>query len=210
MNRPSPLILLATTAAAALLAVIAAPGLRAAVQAVSASGSEDSVAHPTALAGSTHPAAAATLDLFTAVQNADLPAVDRALRAGARVNAAADGLGTLPAGVTPLMLAAAGDQAGTDARIISLLLAHGARPAARDANGWTALHHAAFAGNAAAADRLLARATADPTVIALGNLTAADLARVRGFAPLAETLATAAANRPAPGDTALDVAQVSR
>jgi uncharacterized protein len=139
------------------------------------------------------------------VQAGDLAAVTAALAAGGRVNAAADGLGTLPAGVSPLMVAAA----GPDARIVSLLLAHGARPAARDANGWTPLHHAAFAGQAAAADRLLARATVDPTVVAMGRLSAADVARLRNFPAMAAMLEGAGADT-ADGETSNSLTAADR
>ncbi len=56
-----------------------------------------------------------------------------------------------PQAVTPLMMAAARDDAG----MVKLLLEHGADANARSADGWTALMNAAFTGNLSSVELLL-------------------------------------------------------
>ncbi|ADB49316.1 ankyrin repeat domain-containing protein [Conexibacter woesei] len=82
-----------------------------------------------------------------------------------------------------------------DERLVALLLARGADPAAANAHGWTVLHQAAYVGSPALAQRLLdagaplavaARGTGGtPLVVALfwGHAETADLLAGHGFAP---------------------------
>ena len=96
-----------------------------------------------------------TSPLMLAAAAGELTVAAMLLAAGAAVN--------LPsrAQATPLMLAAGGGGGGdggggtNHVRMLALLLRCGAAPLARDANRWSALHHASYAGSAACVTLLL-------------------------------------------------------
>jgi ankyrin repeat protein len=96
-----------------------------------------------------------------------------------------------PAGATPALLAAAGSDED-DAAGVQLLLKHKAKVDARDAQGRSALHEAALAGNGEALDALLAAGADAQAHDAAGRTPLLDAARGAHLA-LVETLVSAGA-----------------
>ncbi len=92
--------------------------------------------------------------------------------------------------VRPLHSAVANRDAATAHALAETLLRHGAEANAQQEGGYTALHEAAFHGEAALA-RLLLSHGADPQVKTSDGLTALDLAEKHGHAEVAALLRTA-------------------
>ena len=90
-------------------------------------------------------------------------------------------------GFTPLHSAVATDAAPTDPQLVRKLLDAGADPNAKSASGGTPLHTAAFTGDGAILDLLLARG-ADASIKNAQGKTAADIARERGHSEIARLL----------------------
>ena len=97
-------------------------------------------------------------------------------------------------GFTPLHSAVATDAAPTDPQLVRKLLDAGADPNAKSASGGTPLHTAAFTGDGAILDLLLARG-ADASIKNAQGKTAADIARERGHPGMARVLEDRLAQR---------------
>src|SRR5207248_7456984 len=101
-------------------------------------------------------------------------------------------LASRPAGFTPLHSAVADDEGAAMRDIVRALLDAGADPNARSASGGTPLHTAAFTGNVAVLEMLLA-AGGDATIVNKKGQTPLELAREFGRREAAAVLHTAAA-----------------
>ena len=92
-------------------------------------------------------------------------------------------------GFTPLHSAVATDAGATDIDIVRMLLDKGADPNARSQSGSTPLHTAAFTGDRASLELLIAH-RADPAIRNKAGQTASDIATEHGHEEVARILAS--------------------
>ncbi|TME63504.1 MAG: hypothetical protein E6I54_07280 [Chloroflexi bacterium] len=92
-------------------------------------------------------------------------------------------------GFTPLHSAVATDAGATDIEIVRMLLDKGGDPNARSQSGSTPLHTAAFTGDRASLELLIAH-RADPAIRNKAGQTASDIATERGHEEVARILAS--------------------